>query len=405
MRMIRVVIIHQDGLITGSAISLMNMLKGINQDEFKINVILAGDGPLKHRIEDLGFSVNIVQMLGFWTAPGPRWYRRGTWLNLRSLFQRSQIVNAVREYNPDIIHINDKAMLPAGLALKKLNIPIVQHLRSTYFSTNTRLFARLSQRIISGYATALIGISEDEIFEFPTFPKKFVVYNSMDFRMIDAHKNARSRIRQEFQIGDEDTLITYVGQFSKTKGAWDFIDMLSGLARLTPFRGLRFMMVGHLPTTSRKTISRLFSWGAEDSSRILRKKLSQDNISGRVILTGFRSDVLDIMAASDIMVICNRLGALGRQAFEAMALGKPLVVTKGHSGHSTIVVNGETALMVPQANPMAMAKAVNELLVNRDQGKRLGANAEVYARNHFDHRNNARKIEDIYRLLLKERNG
>lgn len=398
----KVLILHQDGMITGSGISLKFMLMGLATSKLEIKVVLAAEGPLRSEIENLGVSVEIVKLRGFWTAPGPKWYRRGAWLNLFSLFQQTELVETVKKFGPHLVHINDKAMLPAGLILRRSGIPIVQHLRSTYYSTNTRLFAWLSRKAIESYATALIGISEDEVSEFPNFPRKFIVNNSMDFDNVEGHLENRDKVRREFFIRDDDRLITYIGQFSRTKGAWDFIEMVSYYVRKYPSDKIKFMMVGHMPEPAKPKpgLRGIVNLGSEESSLILSKMLSKDNLGERIILTGYRRDILDLISASDVMVICNRLGAMGRQAFEAMALGKPLVITQGLSGRSSVVVDGETALVVPPASPEVMAEAVREFLFNPEERKRLSDNAAAYARSNFDYRSNARRIEEIYNSLV-----
>ena len=47
MSKIRLVVIHQDGLLTGSGISLKFLLMGLNLEKFDIHVILGGPGPLE----------------------------------------------------------------------------------------------------------------------------------------------------------------------------------------------------------------------------------------------------------------------------------------------------------------------------------------------------------------------
>jgi glycosyltransferase involved in cell wall biosynthesis len=130
----------------------------------------------------------------------------------------------------------------------------------------------------------------------------------------------------------------------------------------------------------------------------------QYGISEHLILTGFRSDALAVIAACDILVVCNHHGVLGRPPLEAMAVGRPVVAWEGHSGRSSIVSEGETGLLAPRGDVPALGQLVFRLIEDADLREKMGKRGMQHAHQHFDPQCNARKVEHIYENVLNRKN-
>ena len=180
---------HQDGLITGSALSLRHFLSAMNRDIFEPVVILAKEGPAINLYESLNIKVFVHNYPTFWTFPGPRCMSRGIFHQLNALLPNPKLrAFVLNEIKPDLIHINDKAALNVGISLKNLDIPIVQHSRSSYFITACKLGKYLSAKAIKRFANHIICISEDEEDGFDTFHSKSTIYNTVDCELIKKRK-------------------------------------------------------------------------------------------------------------------------------------------------------------------------------------------------------------------------
>jgi colanic acid/amylovoran biosynthesis glycosyltransferase len=79
---------------------------------------------------------------------------------------------------------------------------------------------------------------------------------------------------------------------------------------------------------------------------------------------------------------------------EAQASGRPVVTTR-HGAIPEFVVDGETALVVPEADPHRLAEALTAVLVDRELAERLGRAGPGWARR-FDVRDCAARIDDLY---------
>lgn len=80
---------------------------------------------------------------------------------------------------------------------------------------------------------------------------------------------------------------------------------------------------------------------------------------------------------------------------EAGALGLPVVATR-HSGIPEAVIDGETGLLSPEADPVALAASLTRLLGDEDLQRRLGEQARGHVTAHFDLVEQTRRLEHLY---------
>ncbi len=406
---VEVLYVHHNGAMSGSAISLRNLLLALDRNTYHPRVLLASDGPARQLYESLGIPVDVTSISAFWTSPGSYWYSRGFYENFKAIIPNRALERYLKELKPDLVHINDKAMLSAGIEARRLGLPVIWHLRSSYFPSHSRFQAWLSARIIRRTADRLIAISEDEVDGFQDLPQLQIIYNSVDLKQSDNALRRRVEVRKEFGFKPDQVVIGTVStSIGEIRGTWDFLRAAGLAKRLIPERDLRFVIVAAIPehTLKRKGLrERLGLTHAihpEDQAWQLAR---EGDISSQLTLTGFRKDSLDLMAAMDIMVVCNRHGVLGRMPFEAMSVGCPVVARSGHSGRSQVVRNGETALIVPLGDLQALAEAIVRLVRNPELRRKMGERGRLYSQDHFDPQRNARKVEQAYQELLAETKG
>jgi hypothetical protein len=161
--LIKVAFIHQDGLLTGSALSLFQILTNIDSGKFKIKVICQSNGPFVELLIANKISCSVVSGSRFITSPAPSYFNQDFYYNLFALKRNKKLENELKQFNPDIVHINDKSALIAGKAAKKLGYKVVWHLRSSYVGKKSKLLYHISRNTISKNSDYLISISEDEL--------------------------------------------------------------------------------------------------------------------------------------------------------------------------------------------------------------------------------------------------
>lgn len=127
-------------------------------------------------------------------------------------------------------------------------------------------------------------------------------------------------------------------------------------------------------------------------------------VAGVMEFLGHRDDVPALLAEADIFVLPSRSEAFPNGAIEAMASGLP-VIASAVGGLRDLIDHGRTGLLVPPADPEALADAVRSLVRAPARAAVLGAAAadEVRARYAFDRMVGA--FDSLYRSALQARHG
>jgi glycosyltransferase involved in cell wall biosynthesis len=117
-------------------------------------------------------------------------------------------------------------------------------------------------------------------------------------------------------------------------------------------------------------------------------------IADRVVFTGMRDDVADLLPAFDVFALSSRFEGLPIALVEALAAGRPSVVT-AVGGVPEVVTDGKEGLLVPPGSPQGLADAVARLLADDELRARMSRAALERSRS-FDIRRAVRRIEEIY---------
>jgi len=99
----------------------------------------------------------------------------------------------------------------------------------------------------------------------------------------------------------------------------------------------------------------------------LAARTREGGLEGRVVFAGFRDDVDRLLAAFDVFCLSSRLEGLGTSLLDAMAFARPVVATAA-GGMPEAVEDGVTGRVVPVRDPVALARALLDLL--GDPGRR-----------------------------------
>jgi glycosyltransferase involved in cell wall biosynthesis len=385
--LIKVLYIHQDGLITGSAISLYQMIKGFAPNTVDATVLFFNNGAAVDWFKQEGIKTIVLKSHAFWTTPGPKWNKLGAIQNTRALFPNKNLKAAIAKLKPDVVHINDKAALSGGVESKKLGIPVVQHSRSTYYICNIHLYKHLSARIINSYSSHIISISEDETWLMDKL-KTSVIYNSISLTAVN------NAITNKINLDKNKIHIGWVGKFTTAKGPWDFLELASRLHQ--EFPQVHFHMLAKLPT---EKAMELINGQITPTKIYLQQLIEKYQLSNCITLHGYRKDFLNVMASFDVMINCNRLGAFGRQAFETLALGVASVATCLTPGKSS-VLNNDVALICKEGNKEQLFQATRSLIIDENKRNKMAVAAKKWGNEQFSPEIQSEKILNIYNSII-----
>lgn len=168
--------------------------------------------------------------------------------------------------------------------------------------------------------------------------------------------------------------------------------------RLAPQKGLEYLL---------EAFDLLSSRGQRDvvlvvvGDGVLREPLKQTcrelGIDDRVIFTGYREDIGDVVSASDYIVLPSLREGLSIALLEAMAAGKPIVTTSIGSNQEA-TDNGRVARIVPPKDVVALADSIEYLLQHPDVARGLGQGAKE----RFEACYTERRMLDAYLSLYHE---
>jgi len=175
-----------------------------------------------------------------------------------------------------------------------------------------------------------------------------------------------------------DVVITHISNFRPVKRVHDLVYAMKMVSRKAP--GARLMLVGDGP--DRISVERLV------------KRLCLEK---HVMLTGFRSDVANVLNCSDVVVLCSETESAPLTLLEGMSSGLPVVATNV-GGIPEIVEDGVNGFLVQSKNPEAIAERILDLNADPALRRRLGE----AARKTILERYTAEKIVGQYLEIYKE---
>jgi glycosyltransferase involved in cell wall biosynthesis len=142
--------------------------------------------------------------------------------------------------------------------------------------------------------------------------------------------------------------------------------------------------------------ARLLLVGAGNETESLRRQVAVRGLTEDVIFAGARSDVVDILRASDVVLLPSTYGEnLPTALIEAAGCAKPVVASR-IGGIPDIVEDGRTGLLTPPADATAIARALLTLLNDPARRMAIGEAARVHVEEHFDVMQWARRLRTLY---------
>jgi glycosyltransferase involved in cell wall biosynthesis len=184
-------------------------------------------------------------------------------------------------------------------------------------------------------------------------------------------------LRHDFGIPHDAPMIGVVGRVRSLKGIEDAIDAAAIISARHP--DLRLLVIGESLTT-RDGVT------VEDRAYVdsLRARAKQAGLGDRAIFTGYRADVPALLPQLTVSVQPSLNEGLSNVVLESMAAAAPTVATRV-GGTPEALVPGVTGLLVPPADPTALAAAIERLLDDPALAMGLG-------------RAGRRRIEDTFAL-------
>lgn len=352
-------------IVGGGELSLLDLQAALDRVRWSPTVVVPAEGRVADRCRALGVAVCVVPLPGL-RPPGPR--------AVRSVIALRRVAG---DRGAVLLHANgSRAMFYAGLAGRLLRRPVIWHVR---VADGDRLLDRVLMRL----ARAVIVNSRAVGRRFDWAPpgKVRCIHNGVDLARF-APRPHEAGYRRALGLPEGGPVVASIGRFVPYKGYAHLIEAAALVARARP--DAHWLLAGE----------------GEQRAQ-LERRCRTLGMDGKIHFVGWREDVPEILAASDVFVMPSLGEHFGRVLVEAMAMGKPVVATDA-GGTPEIVLDGETGLLVPPGQPERLAGAVLALLTDAARAERLGAAGCRRARADFSLARHAASVEALYEELLSE---
>lgn len=134
---------------------------------------------------------------------------------------------------------------------------------------------------------------------------------------------------------------------------------------------------------------------------LLEKMARALKIDHHVEFLGWRTDVPEILADSEIFVLPSLFEGMPLSILEAMASGKAIVATNV-DGTAEVMVDGVTGFLVPPGDPSTLARKIIHLLCDPQLREKFGKEAQMRVINLFSAERMSLAYADLYQRALRE---
>ncbi|MGB9838050.1 glycosyltransferase family 4 protein [Methanothermobacter sp.] len=143
--------------------------------------------------------------------------------------------------------------------------------------------------------------------------------------------------------------------------------------------------------------------GSGDMIPEYRKLAESLSIADKAVFMGFVSEnqLIDLYRTSDILVLPTLTIAegFGMVLIEANACGTPVIGSKV-GGIKYVIRDGETGILVPPGDPVALADAITRILEDEELAARMGSNGRRMVMENYTWDKSARMTERVFEEVI-----
>ena len=364
---IRILECIRQGQIGGGESHLLSLVENLDRSSFDPVVLSFTAGPMVDRLKKMDVPTTVLH------TETPFDWRK--WRKVKKILVRDRV---------DIVHAHGtRAASNVLWPAKSLKIPVVYSIHGWSFHNDQRpLVRRLriwGETWLTSKSSVNISVSEssrqtgrDMMHSFDSV----VINNGIDQQLFDPQKRF-DEFRKQAGIPEAAILVVFIARFTMQKQPLAMVRAFKNAQKEIP--SLHLLMVGD-----------------GDERKQVEELVNTDGLIGKVTLFPFRSDVPDILAASDIFVLPSLWEGLPIGLLEAMAMGKAVIATSV-DGTREVISHNKNGWLIPTDDLISNLTAALVMLAG-DAAMRLRfkQNAIQTINERFSARDMTRKIEDIY---------
>lgn len=371
----------------GGEVYLLRLLSRLDRNRYEPIVLMPKEGSLRAPLEALGIEVLVQELDYGWFEPDVRWYR-----GLAELPPRvEKLVELLRERAIDLVHTNTNLVLDGALASRiagvrglhvchieyQADMPLYQRLQ-----LDPRAFAALMGEL-SEHTVAVSAMLVETLS--PPIPREriTVIPNGVEIDVYDAALARRpGKLREELGIPAAAPIVMGIGRLMEDKGCAAFVQAATEVILQHP--DVHFLHVGQhdLPHYAEMV------------------KAMARPLGSRFRFLGYRKDVPDLLASSDIFLLTSHREGGPYVLIEAMLTGNAIVTTRCGGLVPDVIEPGVTGLLVDLDDAQAMAQHILGLLADPQRRAELARNARDRVHEAFDVNMSVARMTRVYEEVL-----
>lgn len=353
--------------IGGTEQVIKQLISGLDATRFRNSVVC-----IDNRIGAMGLELRAagIDVFTLPRTPGLDW---ALVKNLQQLVRDQQI---------DILHCHQYTPYTYGaLAARSSRVKVVYTEHGRFFPDSFRWKRRLANRFLRSYTNAITAISKatkNALVRYEWIPEDSidVIYNGI------AEPGTRAI----------DPVI------AKNLGLEANHIILGTISRLDPIKNQKMMIDAFRVINQNYPQTRLLIVGDGPERAALEQHVANLELSHSIRLTGFQSDPRPYLDLVDIFLLSSHSEGTSMTLLEAMAQGKPCVVTDV-GGNPEIISSGVDGLLVETENAAKFAEAIVQLLENPEMQFAMGQAARDTFARRFELHNMINGYESLYTAI------
>ncbi|MCX7641901.1 MAG: glycosyltransferase family 4 protein [Elusimicrobiales bacterium] len=351
--------------IGGGETGLLDLLRNIDKNKFKIQVVIPYKGPLSEELTKINIPIKFLHIR--------RWHSLETKVLLPYLMIKLSFI--IKSFNPDLIFCNSHDVVPFGVLSKIIfKKPVVSFI-------GVELHRNLAKKYLVSYSDAIIVKTEWQKKELEAIKCKNV-HNlgdgfEIDKFVIGDKEIAKEELRKELKLQPDSFILLSVGRFEDVKNFEYTIKALSELNLNNVY---------------------LIIIGAKFDNSLYEKKIvnliKELNLEQQVKILPFTRNLQKYFLGSDVFIQSSKSEGLPRSVIEAMLYGLPIILSDIEP-HIEIIQKAK-GFLTNLYNTSALSEKILYFYNNRKIVEEFGNYNRKISVQNYDIKFYVKKIEEIF---------
>lgn len=331
-----------DSQLLGAQRSLLALLSGLKEAGHDVHLVLPAHCGLSEAAGNLGIKTTIVS----YPYPSSKPLKALRYL-LEFNKASTRINQLVIEEKPDIVHFNTAACIAPAMALRKVKLNKIWHLREKAPQRG------LISRWVSAWSTIAVANCRDTMDGYPALKesgKITLVYNGISIKKVAPE--AVARLRAELGWEPQKPVILFAGN-------------------LLPHKNPSALLEAAKHFKKQQLEAKFYIIGEGELKPHLEQQRINFALEDYIEIAGFKTNAIDYIAAADIIVIPSLVEPFPRTGLEAMSMGKPVVATSV-GGMAEQIIHQQTGYLYSPETESEFFSHLERLVLDKALRKQFG---------------------------------